>query len=162
MHLMPGLVDVPLLLDLLALSVSAVLIGVLIVNRRRYGHLIAAPPHKSMDFKSEIAAQMLTQQSQHSYSRIQQTLSHEFANLQRMAGGQDKVCSLTDHGGPTNAGVAEIEENGYRAPRSYDKAARMIRNGVEHQVVARRCRLSRAEIGLIAYLQQKPHTPPTG
>jgi hypothetical protein len=159
MHLTPGLVDLPLLLDLLALSASAVLIGILIVNHRRYGHLIAAPPHKRMNFKSEIAAQILTQQSQQSYSRIQQTLSQEFANLQRMAGGDDKACSLADRGGPTNAGVAETGDTDYRTPRAYDKAAGMIRNGVDHHVVARRCRLSRAEINLIAYLQQKPHTP---
>lgn len=152
----PDIVDLPLLLDLLALGVSALLIVFLIVNRRRYGHLLATPQHQSMNFNAEMTAQMLTQQSQRSYHKIQKTLNQEFANLQRIAGGDGVAWSLAGHGAHAETSDMATADISRQSSQVYDEAARMIRNGADHQVVAQRCGLSRAEVELITYLQQKP------
>lgn len=156
MNLALSIIDLPLLLDLLALAASAVLIGFLIVNRRRYGHMVAAPQPKTTDFTAAMTVQMLTQQSQRSYNIIQKTLNQEFANLQRMAGCDDAAWPATGKTGRCKSGDNATVAVGRQQARRYDEAAQMMRNGTELQVIAKRCGLSRAEIDLIAYLQQQP------
>ncbi len=141
--------NLPLLMDVLALSASIVLILVLIVNRRRYGRMIASPADKS-NFTSTLALQMVTAQSRRSYSRIQRTLNQEFARLQRMT-GSEPPCRATD---PVTTGAATAVVSRKRAGL-YDEATRMMRNGADRQTVAARCDLTRGEIELMAYMQHK-------
>ena len=141
--------NLPFLMDVLALGASAVLIVVLIANRRRYGRLIATASDKSA-FGSEMTLQMVAQQSQRSHSRIQKTLNREFANLQRMAGGEDAPLSRDPRKNrPATAAVSPTRAGHYAA------AARMIRNGVDQQAIAARCGLSRGAIDLMTYMQHK-------
>lgn len=147
--------DLPLLMDILALGASIVLIGFLFLNRLRFGRLVVSAKTKPASFNAEMALQMLTQQSQRSYTKIRQTLNQEFTNLQRMTSGTDfpRTHALTapDRGAnhPTATDVSGP------SLRFYDEAARMIRNGASPQEIARRCGLSRGEIDLIAYMQKK-------
>lgn len=154
MNLALNSINLPFLMDLLAFGASAILIGFLISNRRRYGQLIAAPQQKMPDFRSEMTLQMVTQQSQRSYNKIQQTLNQEFENLQRMAGCEQSALSSEEKIACKNATPIGVAVNRKR-PRFYDEAARMIRNGADQSAIAKRCGLSRAEIDLIAYMQQK-------
>ncbi|MBL0714182.1 MAG: DUF2802 domain-containing protein [Desulfosarcina sp.] len=145
----------PLLMDILALGASAVLIIFLILNWIRYGRLVTAPQTGNANFSSEIALQMMTQQSRRSYSKLQQTLNHEFKNLQRLTGcdpseWQTHGKRITTESKWPDAGTARQPR-----PRYYDEAARMIRKGADRQAIVRRCSLSRSEIDLMVYMQQK-------
>ena len=149
MNLALSNLDLSILMDVLALSASTVLIIVLLANRRRYGRLIASPAEKS-NFTSALALQMVTEQSRRSYSRIQRTLNHEFACLQRVAGGERADRATAS--GMTESATAVVNR---RRAGLYDEAARLIRNGADQQTVAARCDLTRGEIELMAYMQHK-------
>ena len=154
MNLAIDTLTLPFLMDILAITASAILIVFLICNRRRYGHLTATPRSTSGGFASEMDLEMARQQSQSSLGRIQQALNQELANLQRLSGRNASTGPTTDSktsGGPTalNAVVSP------RRPRCYEEAARMIRNGADRQEIARRCRLTKGEIDLLHYLTQK-------
>ncbi len=141
--------NLPLLMDGLALCATTILIIVLVANRRRYGRLIG-PPAGQSDFTSSLALQMLTAQSQRSYSRIQRTLHQEFACLQRMAGSE--VPRPATASGKKEAPTAAVSQG---RTGLYDEAVRMMRNGADQQTVAARCELTRGEIELMAYMQHK-------
>ncbi|MGD9098311.1 MAG: DUF2802 domain-containing protein [Desulfobacterales bacterium] len=142
-------IGLPVLMDVLALSVSAVLIGMLVANRRRYGRMVATPDLKTA-FGSEIKLQMLTQQSQRSYANIQQALRREFAVLQRLSGGE----ALADETGrtidQTTLAVAGPAREGH-----YDEAIRLIRSGADSRSIAERCGLPRSAVDLMIYMQHK-------
>jgi hypothetical protein len=147
--------DLPLLMDILALGASAVLIGFLFLNRRRYGSLLATAKTKPANFSSEIALQMLTQQSQRSYARIQETINQEFTNWQRMTSGRDFDRTVARNVPDRGANDPTATGSGGSGSRFYDEAARMVRNGASPQEISLRCGLSRGEIDLIAYMQKK-------
>ncbi len=121
MNLALNNLNLPLLMDVLALSASTVLIIVLIANRRRYGRLIAPAADKT-DFTSALALQMLTAQSHRCYNRIQRILNQEFACLLRTAGSE-----------PINAATVSKKTEAAKAAVGrgrvgfYDEAARMMR-----------------------------------
>ncbi len=137
------------LMDFLALSVSLVLIAILVVNRRRYGRMVAGPDTESA-FHAQIKLQMLNQQSQRSYTIIQQALRDEFAALQRMTGGDPMAVEVCPSADQTPMAVVNPVREGH-----YDEAFRLIRNGADPQNVAERCGVARSAIDLMIYMQHK-------
>ncbi len=141
--------NLPVLMDILALAASTVLIVVLIANRRRYGRWVLGPSPGS-NFGSEMKLQMLTQQSQRSYTNIQRALRREFARLQSLTGDAATV---------TPAHLPRRErQDAVVSPRfagHYEEARRLMHNGVDPQTIAERCDLSRGEVDLMIYMQPK-------
>ncbi len=145
-----------MLMDLLALGASVILIGWLIFNRIRYGHLVSRPHTARADFNAEITLQALTQQSLLSYRTIQQTLQNEFESLQRLTAGDQhgwpdgdrQLCREDDRG-------VYASEAGSRHADSYQRALGMIQKGLDQPDIARRCGLTLGEIDLMTYMQQK-------
>ena len=147
----------PVLMDILALGTSLILIGWLIFNRMRYGHLLLSPRTASADFTAAMTRQMVAQQSLRSYHKIHQTLQQEFDRLQHLTAG--------DHYGGPQGAVPESPE-GHRSaspPMSlqrsqcYSRALSMIQKGAEPQEVAQSCGLALSEIHLIDYMQKPQH-----
>ena len=141
--------NLPALMDILALFACTLLIVVLIANRRRYGRWVLGPSSGST-FGSEIKLQMLTQQSQRSYTNIQRALRREFARLQRLTGAESTA---------TTVNLAQRGKNGAvvrtRCAGHYEEAYRLIHNGADPQTIVERCGLSRGEIDLMIFMQHK-------
>lgn len=144
-----------LLMDILALGASMILIGWLIFNRIRYGHLVPTPTTATADFTSEMTLQVVTQQAQLSYRKIRQTLQQEFDNLQRLTAGDrsswpegDKQPCRKDH-------RAYAPEAGAQLAGGYNRALGMIQEGVAPREIAQRCGLATGEIDLIEYMQKQ-------
>ncbi len=142
--------NLPVVMDILAFAASMVLIAVLVANRRRYGRLVLGPAPKT-SFGSDIKLQMVTQQSQRSYSNIQRALRREFEDLQRMTGVETVTLNTEalDRQTPRPALVSPTPA------KHYDQAARLIRNGADPQCIVAQCGLSRGEIDLMSYMQHK-------
>ncbi len=141
--------NLPVLMDILALAASTVLIIVLVVNRWRYGRLVLSPTPKT-SFPSEIKLQMVSQQSQRCYANIQRALRREFEGLQRMAGSEAVVTDASIASAHAPRALANPMRAGH-----HEEAARLIRNGVDPDTIAERCGLSRGEIDLMVYMQHK-------
>lgn len=146
----------PVWMDLLALGTSLILIGWLIFNRMRYGHLLLSPRTARADFTSAMIRQMVAQQSRRSYHKIHQALQQEFDRLQRLTADEH-------YGGPQ--GEMPEGPEGHRSatpPMSlqrsqrYRRALSMIQKGAEPQEVAQCCGLALSEINLIDYMQKTP------
>ena len=144
-----------MLMDVLALGASVILIGWLIFNRIRYGHLISSPHTARADFNAEITLQAVTQQSQLSHRKIQQTLQNEFENLQRLTAGDQHGWPDGDRQLCRKEDGVSASEAGSRHAGSYQRAWGMIQKGLDQPDIARRCGLALGEIDLMTYMQQK-------
>ncbi len=147
----------PVLMDVLAVGTSLILIGWLIFNRIRYGHLLLSPRAATADFTSAMTRQMMAQQSLRSYQKIHKTLQQEFDRLQHLTSGDP-------HGGPQGEMPEDAEGRRSAIPpmslqrsQCYNRAVNMIQKGVEPQEVAQCCGLALSEINLIDYMQKTHH-----
>ena len=155
MEIMANVPNWAMLMDILALSASLILIGWLIFNRIRYGRLAPTPHAASTDFSAEITLQAVTQQSQLSYRKIQQSLQHEFENLQRLTAGDRHFWPDGDKQPCRDAHRTNAPEAGPLKAGGYSRAIGMIQKGVDQREIAQRCGLARGEIDLIEYMQKQ-------
>lgn len=78
------------LLDIAALAAGITILGLLILNRRRYGrfYLTGSPTAGKDAFATEMSQQLLSQQSQKAYDKLQRALMREFEPLCGLGGAR--------------------------------------------------------------------------
>ena len=155
MEIMAYVPNWAMVLDIMALGASVILIGWLVFNRIRYGHLVSAPRTGRADFAAEMSRQVVTQQALSSYRKIQQTLQQEFENLQRLTTGHRHAWPDGDKQPCHGDERASAPKAGLRHPDGYSRAAGMMQEGVDQREIAQRCGLALGEIDLIAYMQKQ-------
>jgi hypothetical protein len=155
MEMMVNAPNWAMLMDILALGASVILIGWLIFNRIRYGRLVAVPRTGRADFAAEMSLQVVTQQSQSSYRKIQQTLQQEFENLQRLTTGNRHSWPDGDKQSCRGDERAQAAKAGTLPTGGHRRALGMIQEGLDQEEIAQRCGLALGEIDLIAYMQKQ-------
>lgn len=145
-------IDVPMLLDGLAIACSLILILFLLANRRRYGRLLLDRPgvRKKVQFSDQLSLQMMSQQSQKAYANLQQTLKQEFESLRLMG------ASTLSNEPSANSDQEAAREAGHHnnRRRRYCMAREMIARSDAVPQILQQCDLSEGELELLQGLRQ--------